>query len=390
MNNKELVKKFSSEIEKLKDKEGYIQAGSPRFKGLFGRDSLIAAWQLLNYDDSIAEKTISILASLQGKKENVKTQEEPGKILHEYYSKNTPDSWWNEHKGKIKWLKRGNPVYMSVDSTALFLIVLGMYFEKTNNLKFIKENKKEIKLAVDWMIKYGDKDNDLFLEYEKKSSEGLFHQAWKDSDMKELNIIPPVSMVEVQGYQYLSLKYTSMIMKKLGDTNFSLKCLKRANLLKKRFNSVFWDPKKEYFILALNKNKEKISRITSNPGHLLFTGIVSKNKIDKIVNRLFSEEMWTPYGIRTYSMKEPEFDFLSYHMGTVWPHDNWIIAQGLRKLGYEKEYNKIKNALILTNKKLGFMPELYGVNNKNNIVKYRNACYLQAWASGSMLSFLTD
>jgi glycogen debranching enzyme len=390
MNKKELIKKLSLEIEKLKDKRGYIQAGSPRFKGLFGRDSLIVAWQLLKYNPVIAEKTISILASLQGKKENIETGEEPGKILHEYYPEDTPDLWWEKNKQGIKWLKRGVPVYMSVDSTPLFLIVLGMYLETTNNFGFAEKIKQEIKLGVDWMINYGDKDNDLFLKYEKKSSEGLFHQAWKDSDMKELSIVPPVSMVEVQGYQYLSLKYASMIMKKLGDVNFSKKCLQRSVLLKKKFNNIFWDQEKKYFILALNKDKEKISKITSNPGHLLFTDIISKEKSEKIVNRLFEKEMWTPYGIRTYSMEEPEFNYLSYHMGTVWPHDNWIIAQGLKKLGYINEYNKIKKALISANKKLGFIPELYGVNDKKEIKKYRNACYLQAWASGSILSFLID
>ena len=388
MKKKTETEKLIREIEKLKDKKGYIQAGIPRFKGLFGRDSLIVAWQLLNYDPSIAEKTILILASLQGKNKNIKTGEEPGKILHEYYPKDTPDDWWKKYKEDIKWLKRGKPVYMSVDSTPLFLIVLGMYLEKTNNFSLARKIKKNIKRAADWMIEYGDKNKNLFIEYQRESQEGLLHQAWKDSDMKELNIEPPVAIVEAQGYQYLALKYAAKIMKKMGENNISIKYSKRATKLKKEFNRIFWSKKNGYFILALGKGKT--DKKTSNPGHLLFTGIVSKKRAEKIIKKLFGKDMLTPYGIRTYSSKEEEFNVLAYHLGTVWPHDNWIIAQGLKKMGYNNYYKKIKKSLFAAYKKLGFLPELYGVSKKGEIVKYREACYLQAWAVGSLISFLLD
>ena len=388
MKKKTETEKLIREIEKLKDKKGYIQAGIPRFKGLFGRDSLIVAWQLLNYDPSIAEKTILILASLQGKNKNIKTGEEPGKILHEYYPKDTPDDWWKKYKEDIKWLKRGKPVYMSVDSTPLFLIVLGMYLEKTNNFSLARKIKKNIKRAADWMIEYGDKNKNLFIEYQRESQEGLLHQAWKDSDMKELNIEPPVAIVEAQGYQYLALKYAAKIMKKMGENNISIKYSKRATKLKKEFNRIFWSKKNGYFILALGKGKT--DKKTSNPGHLLFTGIVSKKRAEKIIKKLFGKDMLTPYGIRTYSSKEEEFNVLAYHLGTVWPHDNWIIAQGLKKMGYSNYYKKIKKSLFAAYKKLGFLPELYGVSKKGEIVKYREACYLQAWAVGSLISFLLD
>ncbi len=388
MKKKLKINELLSEIEKLKDKRGYIQAGIPRFKGLFGRDSLIVAWQLLNYDHSISEKTILMLSSLQGKNKNIRTGEELGKILHEYYPKNTPDDWWKKHKADIKWLKRGKPVYMSIDSTPLFLIVTGLYLEKTKNFAFAQKIKKNIKNAANWMIKHGDKNKNLFIEYEKKSREGLFHQAWKDSDMKELNIEPPVAIVEVQGYQYLALKYAAKIMRKAGENDFSNKCSKRAAELKKEFNRVFWSKRNDYFILALGK--EKIDKKTSNPGHLLFTGIISKKRSKKVVKKLFEKDMLTPYGIRTYSSSEKEFNALSYHLGTVWPHDNWIIAQGLKKMGYNKEYEKIKKSLFMAYKKLGFLPELYGVSKEGKIIKYRDACRIQAWALGSLLNFLSD
>ena len=375
------------EIEELKDKRGYIQAGAPRFRGLFGRDSLIVAWQLINYDPSIAEKTLLTLASLQGTKEDIKTGEEPGKILHEYYPEETPDDWWKEHKEQIGWLKRGKPVYMSIDSTPLFLIVFYIYLQKTKKYDLAKELQENIKSAIKWMIDYGDKDKDLFLEYEQTSPEGLFHQAWKDSNMHQLEMKPPIAIVEVQGYQYLALTVGS---KMITNKNLAEKCIDRAKKLKTKFNKKFWSKKNNFYILALDKDKKPIDRITSNPGHLIFTGIVTKNKTDKIVKRLFQKDMLTKYGIRTYSSKEKEFETLSYHMGTVWPHDNWIIAQGLRQKGYNKEYNKIKNSILKAKKEIGFLPELYGVDTNNNIVKYRDACYPQAWASGSVLSFLLD
>jgi glycogen debranching enzyme len=176
----------------------------------------------------------------------------------------------------------------------------------------------------------------------------------------------------------------------ITNKNLAEKCIDRAKKLKTKFNKKFWSKKNNFYILALDKDKKPIDRITSNPGHLIFTGIVTKNKTDKIVKRLFQKDMLTKYGIRTYSSKEKEFETLSYHMGTVWPHDNWIIAQGLRQKGYNKEYNKIKKSILKAKKEIGFLPELYGVDTNNNIVKYRDACYPQAWASGSVLSFLLD
>ncbi len=385
---KKRIDKLSTDIEKLKDSRGYIHAGAPKFRGLFGRDSLIVAWQLLKYDPSIAEKTLTFLASLQGAKKDLSTGEEPGKILHEYYPEDTPDLWWKKHKESISWLKRGRPVYMSIDSTPLFLIVLGLYSDSVKNNSIVKSLKENIERAVNWMIDYGDKDKDLFLEYQKENPEGLFHQAWKDSDMKDLNITPPVSMVEVQGYQYMSLVQAAEMMKKINQEKLSEKYLERAKKLKKTFNEIFWSHKNQYFILALNKNKQKIDKITSNPGHLLFTGILSDERKKKTINRLFQKDMMTHYGIRTYSSKEKEFNYLSYHMGSIWPHDNWIIAQGLKNC--KDKYILIKNSLLKAEEKLGFIPELYGVNNKGSLVEYEGACNLQAWASGSLLSFMID
>lgn len=389
MNKKEIIKNLLDEIEGLKDKKGYIQAGSPRFNGLFGRDSLIVAWQLLKHDPLVAKNTLSILASLQGKNEDRDTGEEPGKILHEYYPKSTPDKWWNEHKEKVKWLKRGKPVYMSIDSTPLFLIVFEKYLNYTKDFDLAKKLLPSIKKAYSWMINYSN-DNG-FLEYERKTSEGLFHQAWKDSNMEKLKVEPPISVAEAQGYKYIALKSTANIMKKLNcDPKEIERLTKEANFVKKSFNQFFWIKEENHYALALDGDGKQRGKASSNPGHLLFTGIVEKRRSDLVVSRLFKKDMWTPYGIRTYSSDEPEFEVLSYHIGTVWPHDNWIISQGLKKMGYNKEYNKIKKGLLKAYEKLGFIPELYGVDKKNNLVEYENACKIQAWSLGALLNLLLE
>ena len=365
----QIKEKLSKEIESLRDKRGFIKAGLPRFGRLFGRDSLIVAWQLLNYDPEIAKSTLEVLIQLQGKVIDNQTEEEPGKILH-------------EEKGYFPW-----HYYGAVDSTPLFLILMGFFYEKTKNKEFLRKYFPNILSAINWMVNYGDKDNDLFLEYERKNPEGLFHQGWKDNFKNHLQIEPPVALVEVQGYQYLALQKIAWVSEILGEEKLSSALLKRAEGLKQKLNREFWMPGKKYFALALDGQKNQREAITSNPGHLLFTGIVERDKADLLVKRLFQKDMWTPYGIRTHSALEPDFDPKSYHRGSVWPHDNWIIAKGLKKLGYKKEYQRIKKAILKAYQKLSFLPEFYGVV-EGKLVEFPRACYPQAWASGALLNFL--
>lgn len=375
---KEIKEQLFKEIEILKHKKGFLLAGFPRFDRLFGRDSLICAWQLLEINPEVCKKTLEILAKFQGKKINKKREEEPGKILHETDLK---------HKFHPEIPKFPFPYYGSVDSTPLFLILAGFYYKKTKDIKFIKKIFKNILSALNWMINYGDKDGDLFLEYQRKNENGLFHQGWRDGFEDHLKIEPPVAIVEVQGYQYLALKKIAQISQVLGDEKLSKSLFKRAENLKKEFNKKFWMKKEKYFALALDGKKRQKKTICSNPGHLLFTGIIEKNKIHFVVKRLFQKDLWTPFGIRTHSEREPDFDSKSYHLGSVWPHDNWIIAQGFKKLGYKKEYKKIKRALLKVFRKLGFLPEFYGVIN-NKIFEIPTACHPQAWATGALLNFL--
>jgi len=356
-------------------------AGFPRFLYLFGRDSLIFSWQLLDFNPDFAKKHLEILSNLQGKKIDPQKDEEPGKILHQYY--------YRKRKGYQK-LPFKLPYYGSIDSTSLFLILFYFYYKKTKDVDFIKKHWKNILLSLHWIFHYGDRDNDLFLEYKRKRKTGLFHQGWKDSFNNHLKISPPVAIVEVQGYQYLALtKIAELADLLFNDKLLATSLLKRAKKLKKKFNNKFWMKKEKYFSLALDKYKRQKKSITSNPGHLLFTDICENKKIALIVKRLFQPDLFTPYGIRTLSSKDPDFNPFSYHLGSIWPHDNWIIAQGLKKLGYKKEYKKVRNSILNAFKKFGKIPEYYTYFDKK-LFKIKNSCFLQSFSQGAVINFLLD
>ncbi len=380
---KEILKrKIWTEIKKLKDRRGFLVAGIPGYNRLFGRDALISAWQLLDRNPGIAKATLEILSQYQGKVINKEREEEPGKILHE-----TDFKLKSHPKYHFPF-----PYYGSADSTLLFLILFSFYFKKTEDKKFLNLHWENILKAIHWIEEYGDKDKDLYVEYERKNPKGLFHQGWKDSFEDHLKIEPPVALVEIQGYQYLALKEAAFLAEIKRDWDLVDKLEERAWQLKKKFNKDFWMEEENFFALALNGKKEKRKAITSNAGHILFSGIIrEKEKIIKVVKRLFEKDMFTPYGIRTHSELEEDFDPRSYHLGSVWPHDNWIIAQGLKKLGFKKEYQKIKNAILRAYKELGFLPEYYGVvNGKITIDLPKKPCFLQAWSLGALFNFLQD
>lgn len=383
MKKTEIKKQLLKEINLLRDKKyGFIKAGLPRFDRLFGRDCLITGWQLLDLEPEIAKNTLEILAKFQGEKIDFQKDEEPGKILHEHQmgKKRHPQGYFPF------------PYYGSIDSTPLFLILFSWYYKKTKNKDFLKKYWKNVLSVLHWLFHFGDKDNDYFLEYEKKGKKGLFHQGWKDNFQNHLEIKPPVAIVEAQGYQYLALIEIARIAGDFfGDEKLEKSLLKRAESLKKAFTKKFWLNKERYFALALDGQKRQVKEITSNPGHLLFTGILDKDKEKFVVKKLFSPELWTPFGIRTHSQKSKLFDPLSYHLGSVWPHDNWLIAQGLKKLGYKKEYQKIKKALFRAFEELSFIPELYTVIDNQISLKMKvTPCYPQAWATGALLNLLTS
>ncbi|MFN7088611.1 MAG: amylo-alpha-1,6-glucosidase, partial [Candidatus Paceibacteria bacterium] len=382
MAHKEILERLKQDIETLQEPSyGYIKAGLPRFPALFGRDSCIVSWQLIDYKPEIARNTIEILSKLQGNKIDPTSEEEPGKILHE----------WHPNPKEYKFVPWPLPYYGSVDSTPLFIYLCHLYYEKTTDTVWLESHWQYIERALKWCEKYGDFDGDFMLEYERKRSTGLTHQGWKDSLLDHLGIKSPVELVEVQGYYYAALMAGSDLALLLKNTSLSETLRARAIYLKNRFLDEFWLEDEKYFAFALEESIKPVPKITSNPGHLLFTGILddAKDKIESVVKRLFQDDMWTPFGIRTHSAKDPAFNPMSYHLGSIWPHDNWIISQGLKRYGYKKEYFKIKQALIDAFENLGKIPELYTAYD-GKIQEIPIACYPQAWASGALLNFLLE
>ncbi len=385
MNVEEIKGRLLKDVERLKSSNGYLNAGYPRYNTLFGRDSLISAWQILKINSLIARDTLRILAMYQGKAVNPKAEEEPGKILHEH--------WFTiEEQAKLPHLKF--PYYGSVDSTPLFIFIAGEYFRWTKDKMFLFQIWDNILAAFRWIRKYGDKDGDGYVEYERKNPYGLFHQGWKDGVKDHLKIKPPVAIVEAQGYVYATCQNLIFLETELGKNDVSKEAMAKSEVLKKRFNEKLWMKKKNYFALALDGEKRQREVVTSNPGHLLFTGIVAQEKIKPLVSRLFQPDLWTRYGIRSHSAEDSDFDPYSYLRGSVWPHDNWIIYKGLQSLGFGFHAERIKVALLRAFGELGKIPELYGVVN-DKIVDLSSteevwANPLQAWSSAGLLEMIWE
>jgi len=385
MNIGEMKRRLLRDIERLKSPSHYLNAGHPRYNTLFGRDSLISAWQMLKIDPSIARGTLQTLAKYQGKAVNPKAEEEPGKILHEYRF---------TIKERAELPDWDFPYYGSVDSTPLFIILTGKYFERTGDRKFLSEIWDNIVAAFGWIREYGDKDADGYVEYERLNPSGLFHQGWRDGVQDHLKIKPPVAIVEAQGYVYAAYKSLIFLAKNLGKANVTGEASERGVILKKKFNEDFWMEKEKYFALALDGEKRQRDVVTSNPGHLLFTGIVAQKKIESLISRLFQPDLWTPYGIRTQSAEDVDFDPYSYHTGSVWPHDNWIIYKELQSLGFGRHADRIKKALLRAYRELGKIPELYAVVDDKIVdlslsaIKGTLANPLQACASAGLLEMV--
>jgi len=359
-------------------------AGIPWFAVPFGRDSIITSLQTLMLNAKIAQGTLKTLAHFQGKEVNKWREEEPGKIMHEI------------RFGELAHLNLipHTPYYGTIDATPLFLILAVEYFHWTGDLKFIKKILPHLKAALDWIDKYGDIDQDGYVEYNPKNKRWAVNQGWKDSRDSSVHqdgslAIPPIALVEVQGYVYQAKKGMAKIFFYLGEKNISGKLEKETHELKEKFNRDFWMEDRKYFAFGLDYQKKQIASITSNPGHCLYSGIIEQDKAKALSKKLLSDELFSGWGIRTMGRKEIGYDPMSYHNGSVWPHDNSIIIAGLTRYNYRIEAIKVIDGFIKAAQyfKDNRLPELFcgfSLKEVKSLVKYPFACSPQAWSSGSI------
>jgi glycogen debranching enzyme len=367
-----------------------IAAGIPWFATLFGRDSIIAAYQSLVLEPQLAIDTLRVLARYQGTEVADGYDEQPGKILHEY---RTGEMVRNREMPF-------GPYYGSVDSTPLFLILLSETFNWTADEQLVQELLPNIYRALEWIERYGDLDGDGFVEYQRRTPRGLANQGWKDSWDAIMHrdgslAQTPIALVEVQGYVYDAKYRISSLLRHFGDISTADRLKREANELQRRFEKSFWMPKQNFYALALDNAKKQVQVVGSNPGHLLFCGIVGKERARAITQRLMAEDMFTGWGWRTLAASEPVFNPLSYHRGSVWPHDNSLIAHGMA-------LNDLRGPALhcltsLYQASLNFrdyrLPELFcGVQRGeyDEPVHYPVSCSPQAWASGAMFLMLAS
>jgi len=378
--------RLRADLESLRSPDGYLRAGSPRYATLFGRDSLVAAWQTLAIDPSIAAATLRTLAAFQGRREDARSEEEPGKILHEHRFDATSRSELSA------W---DFPYYGSVDATLLFLIVADEYVRLTNDKRILHDLWPAFAAAHEWIDVFGDRDRDGFVEYERKNPQGLFHQGWKDGSEDHLHIAPPVALVEVQGYAVAAHRAFATLAERMGHLEVASSARRTASDVEAKLNRAFWMSEARYYALGLDGAKSTRRAITSNPGHLLAMHVVPNDRIDPLIARLFQPDMWTPYGVRTHATSEPDFDPYGYHTGTIWPHDNWFLWRGLRAARRIREADRIREALLRAYADLGKIPELYAfvdsrLEDLSAGTKRTLANPLQAWSTGALIDMVTQ
>lgn len=359
-------------------------AGIPWFVAVFGRDSVVVSMQTMAVYHEFSYGTLLRLAQLQATEVDDWRDAQPGKMLHEL------------RRDELTQLKQlpYTPYYGTIDTTILWIITLLEAYQWSHNETLLHECRHPLEKALVWIEKYGDFDQDGFVEYQTRSSMGLRNQGWKDSGDSIVysngqQVDPPIALCEVQGYVYNAWKDAATIYEILGEAEQAKSLRQKANNLYQQFNDRFWMEDEGFYCLGLDNQKQQIRAIASNPGHLLWSGIVPKERADRLVKRLFEPDLWCGWGIRTLSSGNPAYNPISYQLGSVWPHDNAAIAMGLKQYGYHQKVNQVAEGIFAAASyfEAGRMPELFGGIERQPgrfPVPYPDANVPQAWAAGSI------
>ncbi|HEY2888024.1 MAG TPA: hypothetical protein VGJ17_05380, partial [Candidatus Limnocylindrales bacterium] len=365
------------------DGESYLAAGIPWFATLFGRDSLIASLETVAFMPSLAVATLEVLARLQATRDDPWHDAEPGKIIHEMRTGEMARAGETPH----------DAYYGSIDSTPLWLILLAETHAWTGDDALLERLWPNALAALDWIEQSGDLDGDGFVEYQRRSKLGLLNQGWKDSgdSVRHLDGRPavgPIALAEVQGYVFAAYRSMARLARHRRDLPLSERLDVAATTLQTRFEQAFWLPDAGFYAMALDGEKRPVASITSNPGQALWSGIVSGERAPIVAERLLAPDMFSGWGIRTFAAGQIGYNPVGYHTGSIWPHDNALVAAGLKASGAADSANLLAGRLIESAQWFPDLrlPELFCGFAREDVgapVAYPVACSPQAWSAAA-------